>query len=43
MTEKKAEMSKEMKEKLAPKQFIKHLINWTKYTLLVSSANVGVG
>ena len=43
MTEKKAEMSQAMKEKLAPKQFIKHPINGTKYTLLVSSAKGGVG
>ena len=43
MTEKKAEISQAMKEKLAPKQFIKHPINGTKYTLLVSSAKGGVG
>ena len=43
MTEKKAEMSQAMKEKLAPKQFIKHPINGTKYTILVSSAKGGVG
>jgi ATP-binding protein involved in chromosome partitioning len=43
MTEKKAEMSQAMKAKLAPKQFIKHPINGTKYTILVSSAKGGVG
>jgi ATP-binding protein involved in chromosome partitioning len=43
MTEKKAEMSQAMKEKLAPKQFIKNPIKGTKYTLLVSSAKGGVG
>ena len=43
MTEKKAEISQAMREKLAPKQFIKHPINGTKYTLLVSSAKGGVG
>ena len=43
MTDKKAEMSQAMKEKLAPKQFIKNPINGTKFTLLVSSAKGGVG
>jgi|TARA_B110001452_G_scaffold264266_1_gene267006 ATP-binding protein involved in chromosome partitioning len=43
MTEKKAEMSQAMKEKLAPKQFIKNPIKGTKYTLLISSAKGGVG
>mgnify|MGYP006175847241 FL=1 len=43
MTEKKAEMSQTMREKLAPKKFIKHPINGTKFTLLVSSAKGGVG
>ena len=43
MTEKKAEMSQAMKEKLAPKKFIKNPIKGTKYTLLVSSAKGGVG
>ena len=43
MTEKKAEMSQAMKEKLAPKKFVKNPINGTKYTLLVSSAKGGVG
>ena len=38
MTEKKAEMSQAMKEKLAPKQFVKTPINGTKFTILVSSA-----
>ena len=33
MTEKKAEMSQAMKEKLAPKKFIKNPIKGTKYTL----------
>ena len=43
MSEKKVEMSKTMKEKLAPKQFSKTPINGTKYTILVSSAKGGVG
>jgi ATP-binding protein involved in chromosome partitioning len=43
MTEKKAEMSQAMKEKLAPKQFTKNPINGTKKALLISSAKGGVG
>ena len=43
MTDKKAEMSQAMKEKLAPKKFVKNPIKGTKYTLLVSSAKGGVG
>jgi ATP-binding protein involved in chromosome partitioning len=43
MSEKKAEMSKAMKDKLAPKNFIKNPIKGTKYTLMVSSAKGGVG
>ena len=43
MTEKKAELSQGMKEKLAPKKFIKSQIKGVKYTLLVSSAKGGVG
>ena len=43
MTEKKEENDRALKEKLAPKQFIKHPINGTKFTLLVSSAKGGVG
>jgi ATP-binding protein involved in chromosome partitioning len=43
MTEKKEEIDRALKEKLAPKQFIKHPINGTKLTLLVSSAKGGVG
>jgi ATP-binding protein involved in chromosome partitioning len=43
MTEKKEETDRTFKEKLAPKQFIKHPIQGTKYTLLVSSAKGGVG
>ena len=43
MSEKKVEMSKTMKEKLAPKQFTKTPINGTKNTILVSSAKGGVG
>jgi ATP-binding protein involved in chromosome partitioning len=43
MTEKKEEIDRAIKEKLAPKQFIKHPINGTKYTVLVSSAKGGVG
>ena len=43
MTEKKEEIDREVKERLKPKQFIKHPINGTKYTMLVSSAKGGVG
>ena len=43
MSEKKVEMSKTMKEKLAPKQFTKTPINGTKNTILISSAKGGVG
>ncbi len=43
MTDKKEEIDRALKEKLAPKQFIKHPINGTKFTLLVSSAKGGVG
>tara|TARA_A100001011_G_scaffold390762_1_gene474869 strand:- start:313 stop:1227 length:915 start_codon:yes stop_codon:yes gene_type:complete len=43
MTDKKEEIDRAVKEKLAPKQFIKSPINGTKYTLLVSSAKGGVG
>ena len=43
MSEKKVEMSKTMKERLAPKQFTKTPINGTKNTILVSSAKGGVG
>ena len=43
MTDKKASMSEAMKQKLAPKEFIKNPIKGTKYTLLVSSAKGGVG
>jgi ATP-binding protein involved in chromosome partitioning len=43
MSEKKAEMSQAMKEKLTPKNFIKNPIKGTKYALMVSSAKGGVG
>ena len=43
MTNKKEEIDRALKEKLAPKQFIKHPINGTKFTLLISSAKGGVG
>lgn len=43
MTDKKEEIDRALKEKLAPKQFIKHPIHGTKYTVLVSSAKGGVG
>ena len=43
MSEKKAEMSQAMKEKLTPKNFIKNPIKGTKYTIMVSSAKGGVG
>ena len=43
MSEKKAEMSQAMKEKLAPKNFVKNPIKGTKFTVMVSSAKGGVG
>ena len=43
MTNKKEEMDRTIKEKLAPKKFIKNPINGTKFTLLISSAKGGVG
>ena len=43
MTDKKEEIDRALKEKLAPKQFIKHPINGAKFTLLISSAKGGVG
>ncbi len=43
MTEKKEDIDQALKKKLKPKQFIKHPINGTKYTMLVSSAKGGVG
>jgi len=43
MTEEKQKIERTLKEKLAPKQFIKQSINGTKYTILVSSAKGGVG
>ena len=43
MTDTKENKDRAIKEKLAPKQFIKHPINGTKYTILVSSAKGGVG
>ena len=43
MTDKKEEIDRSNKEKLAPKKFVKHPINGTKFTLLVSSAKGGVG
>ena len=43
MPNKKEEIDRALKEKLAPKQFIKHPINGTKFTLLISSAKGGVG
>ena len=43
MSEKKAEMSQAIKEKLAPKNFIKNPIKGTKFTIMVSSAKGGVG
>ena len=43
MSEKKAEMSKAMKEKLAPKNFTKKPIEGTKHAIMVSSAKGGVG
>ena len=43
MTEKKEEIDRSIKKKLAAKQFVKNPINGTKYTILVSSAKGGVG
>ena len=43
MSEKKAEMSKAMKEKLAPKNFTIKPIEGTKHAIMVSSAKGGVG
>ncbi len=43
MTDKKREQDQLIKEKLAPKQFVKNSIKGTKYTLLISSAKGGVG
>ena len=43
MTEKKEEIDRAVKEKLAPKKFTKTPINGTKNTILVSSAKGGVG
>ena len=43
MTEKKEEIDRALKEKLAPKQFIKTPIYGTKFTILISSAKGGVG
>ena len=43
MTNKKEEMDRTIKEKLAPKKFIKNPINGIKFTLLISSAKGGVG
>ena len=43
MSEKKEEISKAMKEKLAPKKFTKNPIPGTKHTIMVSSAKGGVG
>lgn len=43
MSEKKAEMSRTIKEKFAPKIFTKNPIKGTKHTIMVSSAKGGVG
>ena len=43
MTDKKRIEDQAIKEKLAPKQFVKNSIKGTKYTLLISSAKGGVG
>ena len=43
MTSKKEEIDRSIKEKLAPKKFVKNPISGTKFTLLVSSAKGGVG
>ncbi len=43
MDKKTAGISSAMKEKIAPKSFIKNPINGTKYTIAISSAKGGVG
>ena len=43
MTEKKPELSDEMKKKLEPKKFTKNPILGTKVTIAISSAKGGVG
>ena len=43
MTNKKEEIDRNIKEKLAGKKFVKNPINGTKFTLLISSAKGGVG
>ena len=43
MTDKKREEDQIIKEKLAPRKFVKNPIKGTKYTLLISSAKGGVG
>ncbi len=43
MSKKKEEISRAMKEKLAPKKFTKNPIPGTKHTIMVSSAKGGVG
>ena len=40
MTDKKAEMSQAMKEKLAPKKFVKNPINGTKYNFGLNNQNI---
>ena len=43
MTNKKEEIDRTIKEKLAPKKFVRNPIKGTKFTLLISSAKGGVG
>jgi ATP-binding protein involved in chromosome partitioning len=43
MTANETNMTQNMKDKLAPKKFVKNPIKGTKYTILVSSAKGGVG
>ena len=43
MTNKKEEIDRNIKEKLAPKKFVRNPIKGTKFTLLISSAKGGVG
>ena len=43
MSEKKAEMSQAIRQKLAGKKFVKNPIPGTKYTIMISSAKGGVG
>ena len=43
MSENKAKLNDNLKEKITPKNFKKNPINGTKFTLMISSAKGGVG